>query len=169
PSPLALDVLQTIDAKEARATPGRAGDGARDGGEASVGGLSPHVAAQDHSDRVPLALVFAHEHGAGLGAPGAVRSRLVAPCEAVEKLCGIRIKPTEGLLLNRATRSLVRAGGGDDRNVVRHRVRSSLRPSDRTRSISASIASRSDDRRAMPVTPPCDPTFPWFSPRLSRR
>ena len=35
PGPLALDVLQTIDAsaqaKEARTTPGRAGNGARDG------------------------------------------------------------------------------------------------------------------------------------------
>jgi hypothetical protein len=31
---------------------------------------------------------------AWLEAPGAIRSRLGAPCEAVEKLCGLRIKPT---------------------------------------------------------------------------
>src|SRR6266545_365575 len=71
--------------------------------------------------------------------------------------------------MNRATRSLVRAGGGDDRNVVRHRVRSSSRPSDRTRSISASSASRSTGLRAMLVTPPCAPTCPCSSSRLSRR
>jgi hypothetical protein len=40
--------------------------------------------------------------------------------------------------------SLLKAGGGDDRKVVRHRVRSESTPSDRTRSISASIASRSN-------------------------
>src|ERR1700730_16479983 len=46
---------------------------------------------------------------------------------------------------NRAMRSLVKAGGGEERNVTRHRVRSASRPSDRTRSISVSIASRSND------------------------
>src|SRR5437899_13077336 len=85
---LALDLLQTIDAsahpKEARPTPGRAGDGARDGGEACVGRLAPHVPARNNRDRVPLALVFAHEHGAGLEAPSAVRARLVAACEAIQ-------------------------------------------------------------------------------------
>jgi uncharacterized protein YuzE len=40
-------------------------------------------------------------------------------------------------------RSLVKAGGGDERNVARHRVGSSSKPSDRTRSVSGSIASRS--------------------------
>jgi hypothetical protein len=51
-------------------------------------------------DGVPLALIFAQEHGAGLEAPGAIRSRLVAPCEAVEMLCGLRIKSTPGPLLD---------------------------------------------------------------------
>src|ERR1700694_2890022 len=69
---------------------------------------------------------------------------------------------------NRATRSLVKAGGGDDRKVVRQRVRSSSRPNDRTRSISALIASRSDDRRAMCVTPLCDRICPCASARYSR-
>src|SRR6516164_3906247 len=54
---------------------------------------------------------------------------------------------------NRATRSLVNAGGGDDRKVARHRARTSSRPSDRIRSISASVLSRSDERSVMPVTP----------------
>jgi hypothetical protein len=40
--------------------------------------------------------------------------------------------------------SLLKAGGGNDRKVVRHRVRSASTPSDRTRSISASIASQSN-------------------------
>src|SRR6202045_262035 len=50
---------------------------------------------------------------------------------------------------NRARMSLLKAGGGDDRNVVRHSVRSESPPSDRTRSISASIASRSTEGRGM--------------------
>jgi hypothetical protein len=49
---------------------------------------------------VPLALVFAQEHGAGLEAPRVIGSRLVAPCEAIEMLCGLWIKPTLGLLLD---------------------------------------------------------------------
>jgi hypothetical protein len=39
-------------------------------------------------------------NGAGLEAPGAIRSRLVATCAAVEMLCGLRIKSTLGLLLD---------------------------------------------------------------------
>ena len=63
--------------------------------------------------------------------------------------------------------SLLKAGGGDDRNVERHRVRSESTPSDRTRSISASIASRSNEGRGMAVTRPCaagvkDPTRTSF-------
>src|SRR3984893_17802431 len=57
----------------------------------------------------------------------------------------------------RARLSLLKAGGGDDRNVVRHRVRSESTPSDRTRSISASIPSRSTEGRGMAVTRPCAP------------
>jgi hypothetical protein len=52
-------------------------------------------------------------------------------------------------------RSLVKAGGGEERNVVRHRVRSPSRQRDRTRSISASIASRSNDGLGMAVRQPC--------------
>src|SRR5215831_9062441 len=100
---LALTVLQTLDAsaqpKEAGTTPGRAGDGARDGGEACVGRLAPDVPAPNDGDRVPLALVFADQHGAGLETP-AVHLRLVAPCKAVQQLCYVPIKTTEGLLLD---------------------------------------------------------------------
>jgi hypothetical protein len=49
---------------------------------------------------VPLALVFANEHGAGLEAATAVRSPFAGPSEAVEMFCGLRIKPADGLLLN---------------------------------------------------------------------
>ena len=55
------------------------------------------------------------------------RPRPACPPCAVQKLCGIRIKPPRACSwmcqqMNRATRSLVRAGGGDHRKVVRHRV-----------------------------------------------
>jgi hypothetical protein len=56
---------------------------------------------------------------------------------------------------NRAMRSLVKPGGGDVRNVARHRLRSSSTPSDRMRSISASIASPSNEERGMAVRRPC--------------
>src|SRR5712692_9827052 len=101
---LALDFSQAIDAstqaEEARTVPGRPSDGAGDGGEAWVCRLAPHVPTGDHRDGVAVPLVLAHEHGAGLEAPGAVRSRPVATCEAIQKLCRIRIKPPEGLLLD---------------------------------------------------------------------
>jgi hypothetical protein len=56
---------------------------------------------------------------------------------------------------NRAMRSLVKAGGGDVRSVARHRLRSSSRPSDRMRPISASIASPSNEERSMAVRQRC--------------
>jgi hypothetical protein len=58
---LALDALQTIDAaaqpKEPRATPGRAGDGARDHGEARVGRLAPQVTLKQRLFIPPLFLM----------------------------------------------------------------------------------------------------------------
>jgi hypothetical protein len=48
---------------------------------------------------IPLALILAHEHGTGLEAPLAVRYPLVTMGEPVQKLRGLRIKPTQGLLL----------------------------------------------------------------------
>src|SRR5665811_206436 len=84
--------------KETWAVPGRAGDVARNGGEARVSRVAPDVSTGHDSDRVSVTLVFAHENGAGLEPP--VRSRLVAPGEAVQELVGIRINPTVGLLLD---------------------------------------------------------------------
>ena len=61
-----------------------------------------------------VTLVFAHQNGAGL--------------EACQQM-------------NRATRSLVKAGGGEERNVVR--------------------AGQPITRRVMPPTLPCGPTCLW--------
>jgi hypothetical protein len=49
-------------------------DGPRDGGEAGIGRLAPDKAIGDDRDGVSLALVFAHEHSAGLEAPRAIGS-----------------------------------------------------------------------------------------------
>src|ERR1700680_1597146 len=67
---------------------------------AMVERLSYVVPSRDDRDGVPLALVFAHEHRAWLEAPGGIGSRPAAAREAFQKLCGIRIKPAEGLLLD---------------------------------------------------------------------
>src|ERR1700730_1938401 len=148
--------------KKTRAVPGRTGDRSRDDGEAGISRLAPDIALCNDGDGVPLALVFAQEHGAGFEAPRAIGSWPVAPRESIEMLCGLGIQPAEGLLLNMPAeepRQDVLAEGrrGDDRNVERHRVRSESTPSDRTRSISASIPSRSNEGRGMAVTRPCAP------------
>jgi hypothetical protein len=57
------------EAKEARSIPVRAGDGSGDGGEAGIGCLAPDKAFRNDGNSVPLALIFAHKHGAGLEAP----------------------------------------------------------------------------------------------------
>ena len=54
--------------------------------------------ARDDRNRVPFALIFAHEHGTGLEAP--LRRRSLAASEAIQKLCRSRIEPTERLLLD---------------------------------------------------------------------
>src|SRR5947209_953399 len=82
------------------AVPSGPGDRARDGGEAWVCRLAPYVPARDHSDGVALALVFAHEHGAGLEAPRSVGSSLAAARQPVQELRHVRIEPAEGLLLD---------------------------------------------------------------------
>jgi hypothetical protein len=154
-------LLGAPEAKKARPVPGRPGDGPRDGGEAGIGRLLPDIAVWNDGDGLPLALVLTNKHSAALEAPWAIRSRIVAPQQASEMLRGFRIKPTEGLLLDVPAKEprdeiLGEGRGGDERSVVRHRVRSSSRPSGRTRSISASIASRSSVELGMPVTPFCD-------------
>src|SRR6266851_6809317 len=84
-------------ARRSAPVPGRAGDGPRDGREACVGVLTPDIAARHDGDGVALALIFAHQHGAGLEATG---WWLTIPREAVEDLGGLRIEPPEGLFLD---------------------------------------------------------------------
>src|SRR6266436_4354189 len=99
--------------EEARPVPGRAGDGPRDRRQACVGVLAPDVAARHDGDGVPLALIFAHQHGAGLEAPV---WRFAIPREAVEDLGGLRVEPPKACSwmcqqMKRATRSLVKPFG----------------------------------------------------------
>src|SRR6516225_1815851 len=54
--------------KEPRTTPGRAGDGAGDGGQARISRALPIEAIADDGDGVALALIVANEHRAGLEA-----------------------------------------------------------------------------------------------------
>src|SRR5262249_54084837 len=54
--------------KEPRTTPGGAGDGAGDGGQARISGALPVEAIGDDGDGVALTLIVANEHRAGLEA-----------------------------------------------------------------------------------------------------
>src|SRR5262245_46178952 len=54
--------------KEPRTTPGGAGDGAGDGGQARISRALPVEAIGDDGDGVALALIVANEHRAGLEA-----------------------------------------------------------------------------------------------------
>src|SRR4029077_19060058 len=128
-------------------------------GEAGISRLAPDIALCHDGDGVPLALAFAQAHGAGFEAPRAIGSPQVASREAAEMLCGLGIQPAEGLLLNvpaeEPRQDVLAEGRRRGRpEVVRHRIRSASTPSDRTRSISASIASRSNKGRGMAVTQP---------------
>src|SRR5712691_1951859 len=49
---------------------------------------------------MPLALILADQHRAGLQAPLALVGRVLALTQAVEQLHGRRIEPTHGLLLD---------------------------------------------------------------------
>ena len=101
---LTLDNFRTIavstEPKETWATPRRAGDVARNGGEARVSRVTPDISTGHDRDRVPLALVFAHQNGAGSETSGAIGPRPFALCEAVQNLAGFRIKPPESLFLD---------------------------------------------------------------------
>jgi hypothetical protein len=118
--------------------------------------VTPRLRLQTHEtfnwnerDGVPLALIFAQEHGAGLEAPGTIRSRLAAPCEAVEMLCGLRIKPAEGLLLD--------GPGEKPRDEVLGKGRRRAGAERHAPQVRSSIDSQSDAGRGMLVTPRCDP------------
>src|SRR5919197_5941275 len=68
--------------KEPRTTPGGAGDGAGDGGQARISHALPVEAIADDSDGVSLALIVANEHRAGLeAAPG----RAAMPRQSVQE------------------------------------------------------------------------------------
>ncbi len=136
--------------EEARPVPGRAGDGPRDRRQACVGVLAPDVAARHDGDGVPLALIFAHQHGAGLEAPV---WRFAIPREAVEDLGGLRVEPPKACSwmcqqMKRATRSLElwRANndaiGQRDAGGARDSVMAAMRP----------VSSMKDDSRFVLAT-----------------
>src|SRR4029077_8506735 len=125
---------------------------ARNGRETCISRLAPYVAARNDGEGMLLALILAHQHGTGLEAPWAIHSRLVASGEGVKELCSLCIKSTNGLLLdvpaNEPRCEVFGEGQRGGRPERRPPQGAKLvEASDRTRSISASIASRSDDRR----------------------
>src|SRR5438128_3709273 len=60
--------VSSREGKEPRTTPGGAGDGAGDGGQARISRALPFEAIGDDGDGVALALIVANEHRAGLEA-----------------------------------------------------------------------------------------------------
>src|SRR6516165_2442322 len=57
--------VSACEGKEPRTTPGGAGDGAGDGGQARISRALPVEAIGDDGDGVALALIVANEHRAG--------------------------------------------------------------------------------------------------------
>src|SRR6516164_9620302 len=82
--------------EEAGSTPGRAGDGAGDGGEARISRVLPVEAIGDDGDGVALALIVANEHCAGLEA---APWRAAVPRQPVQEPQAFPIKPAKGPLL----------------------------------------------------------------------
>src|SRR6516162_6109664 len=82
--------------KEPRTTPGGAGDGAGDGGQARISRALPVEAIGDDGDAVALALIVANEHRAGLEA---APWRAAVPRQPVQEPQAFPIKPAKGLLL----------------------------------------------------------------------
>jgi hypothetical protein len=94
----------------------------------------------------------------------ATGSRPVAPCTAGEMPCGLRIQAADSLLRDvpaeEPSDEILGEGwrwGGAERRAPQGAKPS--RSSDRTRSISASIASRSNDGLGMAVRQPCVLTY----------
>src|SRR5204862_924710 len=86
--------------EEPGTTPGRAGDGAGDGGEARIGRALPVEAIARDGDGVALALIIAKKDRAGFEpAPG----RAAVTRQAVQEPQAFSIKPAEGLLLQAAS------------------------------------------------------------------
>src|SRR5437899_6921461 len=82
--------------KEPRTTPGGAGDGAGDGGQARISRASPVEAIGDDGDGVALALIVANEHRAGLEA---APWRAAVPRQPVQERQACPIKPAKAPLL----------------------------------------------------------------------
>src|SRR5438132_6184421 len=90
-------ITGSLQGEEARAAPGRAGDGTRDRREARVGRALPLEAIASNGDGMALALVVANEHGAGLELTA---PRTVVARQAVQKCQAVTIEAAEGLLLD---------------------------------------------------------------------
>src|SRR6516225_8145691 len=82
--------------KEPRTTPGGAGDGAGDGGQARISRALPVEAIGDDGDGVALALIIANEHRAGLEA---APWRATVPRQPVQEPQAFPIEPAKGPLL----------------------------------------------------------------------
>src|SRR5262244_3548548 len=82
--------------KEPRTTPGGAGDGASDGGQARISRALPVEAIGDDGDGVALALIVANEHRAGLEA---APWRAAVPRQPVQDPQAFSVKTAKGLLL----------------------------------------------------------------------
>src|SRR6516165_3531172 len=82
--------------KEPRTTPGGAGDGAGDGGQARISRALPVEAIGDDGDGVALALIVANQHRAGLGA---APWRAAVSRQPVQEPQAFPIQPAKGPLL----------------------------------------------------------------------
>ncbi len=88
--------VSSREGKEPRTTPGGAGDGAGDGGQARISRALPVEAIGDDGDGVALALIVANEHRAGLEA---ALWRAAVPRQPVQEPQAFPIKPAKGPLL----------------------------------------------------------------------
>src|SRR5436190_3079743 len=88
--------VSSREGKEPRTTPGGAGDGAGDGGQARIRRALPVEAIADDGDGVALALIVANEHRAGLEAAA---WRAAVPRQPVQEPQAFPIKPAKGPLL----------------------------------------------------------------------
>ena len=88
-----------LQGKEARAAPGRPGDGARDRRQAGIGLPFPHIAFGRDRDGVAPALIVTDQHGSDLEvALGGTRT--VAPGKAVEEFERDTVQRAKRLFLN---------------------------------------------------------------------
>src|SRR5262249_37891334 len=90
------DAVSSRESKEPGTTPGRAGDGAGEGGQARISRALPVEAIGDDGDGVALALIVANEHRAGLEA---TPWRAAVPRQPVQEPQALPIKPAKGALL----------------------------------------------------------------------